>query len=344
MAAALAQSYERGDLKGIRLAHKHIFNLLKDESGKSAQTIQVEQASKSESKEEAGPFAEIYALLQVSQMSSSEVVHKSFLHKLRKILVKINMGKDDRLPLIRELQKLWISHDILTDTVTRTDYDFRELGVRGLAGQVTHTAPEDQLQLKLSTRTPLRIGELLQCAGLLETSELEIACDMHKAMPEMRFGSFLVKQGFIQERDLESVLVGQSLIRMAAISIAQYQVAMELAHSRGVAISEILTERRYTKRDLVDEAYNAIAAMAGPSESPTISADFFKRSSSDKEKSIGDLPVIPQADNKEAPIESKFDDVASNKPLRKSRSKKTQTSSSKKNYSGERTTKKRTIK
>ena len=35
-----------------------------------------------------------------------------------------------------------------------------------------------------------RIGELLQAAGILEQAELIIACDMHKAMPEITVWSF----------------------------------------------------------------------------------------------------------------------------------------------------------
>jgi hypothetical protein len=196
----------------------------------------------------------MYALLGVSQMSPQRDIHKSCLCKTRKVLRSLKgKARPERDVLLKELRKLWIAHDILVDPVTRTDYDFRELGLRGTDAN-NIPIPEDHQSGRLGSRTPLRIGELLQCAGLLEMAELEIACDMHKAMPEVQFGTFLVKQGFIQERDLDSVLLGQRLLRDGKITVAQFQVAMELSQSRGVPISETLIEHGYlTAEDLVPE-------------------------------------------------------------------------------------------
>jgi hypothetical protein len=189
---------------------------------------------------------DLYALLGVSQMSPFEEIHKNFLRKIRKILLKLRGSvRPERDELLKELRRNWVARDILCDPVTRTDYDFRDMGLRGSPdGQLPH-APEDGPQGRLGQRTPLRIGELLQCAGLLEMAELEIACDMHKAMPEMQFGTFLVRQGFIQERDLDSVLLGQNLLRDGKITVAQFQVAMELSQSRGANIADTLIDHGY---------------------------------------------------------------------------------------------------
>ena len=196
----------------------------------------------------------MYALLGVSQMSPQREIHKSCLCKTRKVLRELKgKARPERDVLLKQLRKLWIAHDILVDPVTRTDYDFRELGLRGVDGNYI-PIPEDSQRGGIGSRTPLRIGELLQCAGLLEMAELEIACDMHKAMPEVQFGTFLVKQGFIQERDLDSVLLGQRLLRDGKITVAQFQVAMELSQSRGVPISDILIEHGYlTAEELVPQ-------------------------------------------------------------------------------------------
>lgn len=187
---------------------------------------------------------DLYAMLGVSQMSPFEEIHKNFLRKIRKILLKLRGAvRPERDELLKELRRNWVARDILCDPVTRTDYDFRDMGLRGSPdGSVPHV--EDGPQ-RIGQRTPLRIGELLQCAGLLEQAELEIACDMHKAMPEVQFGTFLVRQGFIQERDLDSVLLGQSLLRDGKITVAQFQVAMELSQSRGANISDTLIEHGY---------------------------------------------------------------------------------------------------
>jgi len=213
----------------------------------------------------------IYELLGVSQMSPFEVIHRTFLRKVRKILLTIEReGKS--FQQLSKLRKIWIAHDILTDPVTRTDYDFRDLGLRGDGEAIVPHAPEDRQQARMNNRTPLRIGELLQCAGLLESAELEIACDMHKAMPEMQFGAFLVRQGFIQPRDLESVLLGQKLLREGLITVAQFQVAMDLAQSRGTLISETLLERNYiTEQELekyVESSASEMASMVPPPPPP----------------------------------------------------------------------------
>ncbi|MBS1955349.1 MAG: hypothetical protein JST89_14285 [Cyanobacteria bacterium SZAS-4] len=206
------------------------------------------EAAETTGQEEPLPAApkppDLYAMLGVSQMSPFEEIHKNFLRRIRKILLKLRGAvRPERDELLKELRRNWVARDILCDPVTRTDYDFRDMGLRGSPdAAVPHV--EDGPQ-RIGQRTPLRIGELLQCAGLLEQAELEIACDMHKAMPEVQFGTFLVRQGFIQERDLDSVLLGQSLLRDGKITVAQFQVAMELSQSRGANISDTLIEHGY---------------------------------------------------------------------------------------------------
>jgi len=199
--------------------------------------------------------AGIYAMLSVSQMSSFDEIHTQFLRKARAILQAIKQNRAIRYDKLPELQKLWIAHDILSDPVTRTDYDFRNLGVRGAPESIA-LPPDDQQPQRLGSRTPLRIGELLQCAGLLETTELEIACDMHKAMPEMQFGTFLVKQGFIEEHHLDAVLVGQKLLRAGAISVAQFKSAMDTSQGERIEISKVLIDKGYLTESELDLALN----------------------------------------------------------------------------------------
>ncbi|HEY9775193.1 MAG TPA: hypothetical protein V6C81_15620 [Planktothrix sp.] len=225
-------------------AAPNAFDLLVEPAARAARAGKSTAAAK-DSESAAPKHLDVYMILGVSQMSPFDEIHRNFLRKVRKLLREIKGNKAERYPKLAELQRLWIAHDILTDPVTRTDYDFRDMGLRGVPDAIMPHAPEDQQQARLHNRTPLRIGELLQCAGLLETAELEIACDMHKAMPEMQFGTFLVRQGFIQERDLESVLLGQRLLKDGAITVAQFQVAMELSQSRGTGIRETLVEKNY---------------------------------------------------------------------------------------------------
>ncbi|MCC7530972.1 MAG: hypothetical protein IT342_20805 [Candidatus Melainabacteria bacterium] len=196
------------------------------------------------------PLSDIYTLLGVSQMSPMEGVRTQFYKLTRRIHRELAtaVDLDQRKKLLYDLKFICIAYDILSDPVTRTDYDLRTMGLRGVAMPQT---PEEKKPGELGQRLHLKIGELLNVAGLLETSELEIACDMHKAMPEMQFGSFLVKQGFIEEYQLEAVLFAQKLLRKGLITIVQYQAAMEELESSGVSVSETVVERGYvTQSDL----------------------------------------------------------------------------------------------
>jgi len=154
-----------------------------------------------------------------------------------------------RKQLLGTLQALWIAHDILGDAVTRTDYDFRRMGLRGQSSE------DDPAKATLTSRPKLRIGELLQCAGLLETTELEIAADMHKAMPELMFGAFLVKQGFIGDGDLNCVLLGQQLLKTGGITVAQFQDAMIERATTGGDVGPLLVARHYLTESELQEAY-----------------------------------------------------------------------------------------
>ncbi|MBZ0187049.1 MAG: hypothetical protein K8F91_12450, partial [Candidatus Obscuribacterales bacterium] len=191
-----------------------------------------------------GPFVfdenakDAYAVLKVEQVSSFYDIHRSFLWLVKRLLVEMKKSNRKRKKeLLIDLQQLWISHDVLTDPVTRTDYDFRILGLRG-APDVIIDAPGEEGESIIGSEVPLRIGELLQCAGLLEPAELEIAADMHKAMPEMLFGAFLVKQGFITDEDLEQVLMGQRLLKMGNMSVGTFQGCMKLWREDSVYIQD----------------------------------------------------------------------------------------------------------
>lgn len=217
------------------------------------------------------PLADIYTLLGVSQMSPMEGVRTRFYKLTRQIHRELaeTTDIDRRNKLLYDLKFICIAYDILSDPVTRTDYDLRTMGLRGVPMPQT---PEEKKPGELGQRLHLKIGELLNVAGLLEASELEIACDMHKAMPEMQFGSFLVKQGFIEEYQLEAVLFAQKLLRKGLITVVQYQAAMEELESSGVAVSETVVERGYVTQSDLDHLEEveaeAQAELNRPVETP----------------------------------------------------------------------------
>lgn len=233
----------------------------------------IKQISSDETVEsEERPEFDAYDILHVEQIATFEEIHRNFLYLVRKLMFALKKVKrKQRKLLLAELQDLWIAHDILSDPVTRTDYDFRILGLRGAPDVIIHTAPEDREQAQSSTRTPLRIGELMQCAGLLEPTELEIAADMHKAMPEMLFGAFLVKQGFIEEADLDQVLMGQRLLKNGNITVGHFQMAMKNWREASVPIEETAVEEGLVSKPEMDriiasgmlDTHSGIPAVGG---------------------------------------------------------------------------------
>src|SRR5262249_34183655 len=158
----------------------------------------------------------------IPHTSSIELIHKTFLKQVRKVLVTKTKTKGvyPRKSL-EMLRNLWIAHDILTDESIRADYDINVLGLDSVATP-DRSRFKEPAAVDSEGVLSLRLGELLREAGLIDQTELEIACDMHKAMREMPFGRFLVKQDFIDEEQLEAVLIGQRLLREGLIDLVQF--------------------------------------------------------------------------------------------------------------------------
>jgi hypothetical protein len=166
------------------------------------------------------PRTNSYVLLHVEPGASFREIHISFLRLVRRLLFDFNLApKKKKRGMIKELQQIWVAHDILSDPLTRTDYDIRFLGLKAPVTGTTEGVTE-------SGGVLFKVGELLESAGLLEPTELEIAADMHKAMPEMLFGTFLVKQGFISEGDLDQAVLGQELVKNNLIKLDVFKQAM----------------------------------------------------------------------------------------------------------------------
>lgn len=198
---------------------------------------------------------DFYSILGLADTADAETIHRTFWRKVRPIVRRWateGLVGAARKEMQAGLQKLWIAHDILSDPVTRADYDFRRIGLRGSEGG------EEEPR---GSREQVRIGELLRCAGLLETTELEIAADMHKAMPEIMFGTFLVKQGFIEEGDLDCVLLGQKLIKSGAATVGHFQEAMKQRAESNASpkpdLGEVLLAAGIINEDQLEEAYRS---------------------------------------------------------------------------------------
>ncbi len=265
---------------------------------------------------------DFYLRLQVSDKADFTSIHRSFLRKVRPLLRQYASGTlvgQARKDLLNSLQSLWIAHDILCDPVTRTDYDFRRMGLRGRTDESSEDKPS------LANRPQLRIGELLLCAGLLETTELEIAADMHKAMPELMFGAFLVKQGFIEEDDLNCVLLGQQLLKTGGITAAQFQESMAERGRSGNDFGEILVELRYLSPLQLQDAYRnqmidtlpRLPAVVSTVSLQDSAADIARvLEASDDEPVVEDKPVVEAQSDSESASAGDREQVRGTEPIR----------------------------
>ncbi|MBI4534410.1 MAG: hypothetical protein HY711_10745 [Candidatus Melainabacteria bacterium] len=284
LAAALRQSFELGDTSGALLAHRQLTELLRQsivpqtcsrldqttddhtvnpsdssllsiaKSKYASANVDLKDSpagqppiAKPEQATQSNLTKTFYDILNLDPMTSFKDIHLAFLRQVRRLIKQHRLTKSVEIREFRHtLQVLWVAHDILKDPATRTDYDFRLLGLR------THKPPEETKPASLTTKTPLRIGELLQCAQMLEPQELEIVVDMHKAMSELYFGQFLVKQGFLSEDELASALLGQRLIVAGKLTVTQFQFAMQLVRQKAVPLSKTLLQNGWVlAEDLV---------------------------------------------------------------------------------------------
>jgi len=211
LVAALKQSVDQGDRDSADFAHKQLFQLLRKHS-----PVREKQASTE---------TNVYEILGLGQNASGEVVHKHFLRRVRRLL--LTKGKVHPVQFLETLRSLWIAHDILIDPRTRRDYDQRVTGVAGIVRLQERDDDKKADPLTPGQKMEQKVIKLIETSGLLEQTELEIARDMHKAVPEMPFGEFLIKQNFIARYQLDAILSGRRLLDAGIVTVAQFQQGMK---------------------------------------------------------------------------------------------------------------------
>jgi hypothetical protein len=185
-----------------------------------------------------------YESLQLDLLAGYKDIHVHFLRLVKRhIAAKHACEKSQDRDFRLHLRSLCIAHDILKDPTTRRLYDLNVLGVHRASNSA------DIKSFKSMENAGIRIGELLQCAEILEPSELAIAVDMHKAMPEMMFGEFMVNQGFVSQPELDDTLLGQKLIEQAKLTVAQFQLAMQQARQRKTNLKPMLIEHQFVQEE-----------------------------------------------------------------------------------------------
>jgi hypothetical protein len=178
----------------------------------------------------------MYQILGVSQVASFEEIHARYLRLMRRLL-QSRYASETTITDFREfrevLRAICVAHDILKDPITRTDYDLRQVGLR------VETPAGDEGKPLLQRRR-LMLGELLECAEILQSAELQVALDMHKAEPGMQFGEFLVTANFLSQEELDCTLMAQRLISSGKITVNQFRTAMYAMRDQGTAFFDTL--------------------------------------------------------------------------------------------------------
>jgi hypothetical protein len=229
LVAALKQSVDQGNPDAADFAHKQLFQLLRRRKPLKETTARAER--------------NLYEILGVGQTVAQEIIHKHFLRRVRKLLLR--KGAEHPVKFLQTLRSLWIAHDILNDPRTRQNYDLRVLGLPSIIElDVPDLSNEAQLALSGHAEAD-KIVKLIESSGLLEQKELEIACDMHRAMSEMPFGDFLLKQRFLEPYQLEAILLGGRLINTGAITLLQFKEAMKSLTPSHPQLRDILIEQGY---------------------------------------------------------------------------------------------------
>lgn len=208
-----------------------------------------------------------YQILGVSQVASFEDIHMRYRRRMLKLL-RSRYSSENCITDLREfrevLRAVCVAHDVLKDPVTRADYDLRQVGLRSDLEAAAGIPPQ---------RTGLRIGELLECAQILQPAELQVALDMHKAEPGVQFGEFLVVAGFLSQEELDCVLLAQKLISRGKITVNQFRSAMYEMRDKGVPFFDtLMTEGWLAASDILNpnsdlwatlnEPYNGAAPVA----------------------------------------------------------------------------------
>ncbi len=238
---ALKQSYEQGDDQGVVSAYKQLTQLILNRvSGQNAKALQSEAA------DNFVPVGRFYEILGIQPLSSSRQVHVGYLRSIKKMLAARRAANGQERDFLARLEEICLAHDVLREPETRVDYDFRLLKVRGGGNALS-----DELDALETTIVPrsgkvhLKIGELLQSSEIIDMAELAAAVDMHKAMPEMLFGQFMVKSGFINQKQLDTVLEAQKLIGEGRITVAQFQAGMKAYKETGIPLLAFLNQEGF---------------------------------------------------------------------------------------------------
>jgi hypothetical protein len=131
-------------------------------------------------------------------------VESAFLRKAKALL---EHSRKTGLRTSNDLVTLFVARDVILDCLSREDHDYRVLSLKRSAENQTDRSEDDRHAKKME------IAEAITMAGLLEVDEVDLALEMHQPNKNQLFSEFLVENKMLDLDQIESALLGRSLIK-----------------------------------------------------------------------------------------------------------------------------------
>jgi hypothetical protein len=145
-----------------------------------------------------------YEILGIDRLASNKSVERAFLRKAKALLEhSLRTG----LPASKDLVTLFVARDVILDCLSREDHDYRLLSLKRSAENQTDRSEDDRHAKKME------IAEAIAMAGLLEVEEVDLALEMHQPNKNQLFSEFLVENKMLDLDQIESALLGRTLIK-----------------------------------------------------------------------------------------------------------------------------------
>jgi hypothetical protein len=145
-----------------------------------------------------------YEILGIGRLASNKSVESAFLRKAKALL---EHSRKTGLRTSNDLVTLFVARDVILDCLSREDHDYRVLSLKRSAENQTDRSEDDRHAKKME------IAEAITMAGLLEVDEVDLALEMHQPNKNQLFSEFLVENKMLDLDQIESALLGRSLIK-----------------------------------------------------------------------------------------------------------------------------------
>ncbi len=174
---------------------------------------------------------DFYDLLQIEQDASGEQIHKSYLRRVRNLLISSELEQELKLWQIELLVHfISLAHETLRDPLSRASYnkgrEFRQISGNQQSSSITNRGRESSKVHSLLS--------LLRYSQFVSGSDLNAAVAANEGKTELQIAAYLVEVGKLTLEDLESITLARYLLALGKISITQYEYIVSEMKDTGV--------------------------------------------------------------------------------------------------------------